>query len=106
VEEFRIPPAALQSFALAVCKKYRANPFHNWKHGFAVLQFMYFILRKTNAAQYLLPEDVFSLIVSSLCHDVDHPGHNNTYEMATSSPLALTRMFLSSFFDPSSLSFL
>lgn len=33
--------------------------------------------------------DVFGLLISCLCHDVNHPGNTNMYEVMTYSPLAL-----------------
>lgn len=33
--------------------------------------------------------ELFCLLIASLCHDLDHPGTNNQYQINTSSPLAL-----------------
>ena len=32
--------------------------------------------------------DVAALIISAAAHDVDHPGHNNLFEIKTKSKLA------------------
>ena len=39
----------------------------------------------------LPPVMQFALLVSALCHDIDHPGHRNDFEVLTKSPL--TRMY-------------
>jgi len=70
---------------------YRENPFHNWYHGFSVLHFTYITLKTLapEMASYLNPAEVMGLLVASLCHDVDHPGFNNTYEIVTESERAI-----------------
>jgi dual 3',5'-cyclic-AMP and -GMP phosphodiesterase 11 len=65
------------------------NPFHNFKHGFSVTHVTYLILR-SGAASCLTSLDILAALVSALCHDLDHPGNNNAYEVTTRSELALT----------------
>jgi hypothetical protein len=50
--------------------------------------FSYYTLRHTNASEYLQPIDVLALMVSSVAHDLDHPGTNNAFQIATQSELA------------------
>jgi dual 3',5'-cyclic-AMP and -GMP phosphodiesterase 11 len=61
----------------------------SWKHGFAVLHFAYLTLKESGAANYLLPSDVFALVLASLCHDIDHPGNTNSFEVVSGSNRAL-----------------
>jgi dual 3',5'-cyclic-AMP and -GMP phosphodiesterase 11 len=68
---------------------HQQNPFHNFKHGFSVTHVTYLILR-SGAASCLTSLDILAALVSALCHDLDHPGNNNAYEIATRSELALT----------------
>eukprot|EP00930_Biecheleria_cincta_P039656 TRINITY_DN27244_c0_g3_i1.p1 TRINITY_DN27244_c0_g3~~TRINITY_DN27244_c0_g3_i1.p1 ORF type:complete len:722 (-),score=97.72 TRINITY_DN27244_c0_g3_i1:271-2340(-) len=86
----RISPIILQNWALAVRNGYHANPFHNWFHGFSVFQMCYFqLFRALSILEKLTLLDVFGLLISCLCHDLDHPGFNNSYLIETESPLAL-----------------
>jgi len=39
--------------------------------------------------KYLDENDFFILLLSSLCHDVDHTGRNNGFETASLSKLAI-----------------
>lgn len=89
IDEFRISMKVLQTFLVGVVKNYHANPFHNFMHGFSVMHFAYYTLRHSSAASHLLPHDVLALLVASLTHDLDHPGHTNSFEIASKSPLAL-----------------
>jgi len=42
-----------------------------------------------NLAQYLTHVDIFALLISGLCHDLQHPGLNNPHHVATLSDLSL-----------------
>jgi len=53
-----------------------------------VLHFAYLTLRMTNGSSYLTTLDVLGLLVASLCHDIDHPGNNNLFEINSDSQLA------------------
>lgn len=44
----------------------------------------------TSSDCMLSHRDILSIFIAALGHDIDHPGNNNAYEIATYSPLALT----------------
>jgi len=90
IKQFNLQPDILKNFIIQVRQKYRDNPFHNWVHGFSAFHFCYLFLRVlSNAAQYLTPLDILGLMIAALCHDADHPGNTNLYEINSSSDLAL-----------------
>ena len=78
----------LQTFLLSIRAHYRVNPYHNWYHGFHVFQFGFYMLTTTRLQQLLTPLDQLALLVSCLCHDVDHPGTTNDFQIAIDSGLA------------------
>ena len=86
---FSISLPVLQSFLLAVRSKYRSNPYHNFYHAFSVMQFAYYTVRVTEAGESLPKLDLLALLVSCLCHDIDHPGTTNTFQVLVASELAL-----------------
>jgi uncharacterized membrane protein YgcG len=90
IDEYNIPIDTMREFCLAVRAGYRQNPFHNFKHGFSVLQFCYTALRVSEATSKLTSLDVLALMVAALCHDIDHPGNTNSFEIASQSSRALT----------------
>ena len=65
------------------------NPYHNFRHAIAVLQFTYLIIIKTDAKKYLSNYELFGLAIASFVHDIDHPGHTNLFEVNFKSHLAL-----------------
>jgi len=73
-----------------VRKGYRDPPYHNWMHAFSVFHFSYLILKRLQLIQqgYLTELEALALLVSSLCHDVDHRGTTNSFQLASNSVLA------------------
>jgi hypothetical protein len=90
VSEFALHPLVLQSFLLNIRARYRDNPYHSFCHGFSVLQCGYLILRETHAYTFLSKLEHLGLLLSCLCHDLDHPGTTNSFQINCASELALT----------------
>ncbi|EGB08555.1 hypothetical protein AURANDRAFT_25718, partial [Aureococcus anophagefferens] len=76
-------------FIRAVGDAYNDNPYHNFRHGVAVLHLSFVALCHTRRAKGLTSLDILSLKVAALCHDIDHPGWNNDFEVNSSSDKAL-----------------
>lgn len=70
IKPFSIPVAELFNFICAVSCRYRDNPFHNWKHGFSVLQFIYWGIFNGGFTSYLTNLDILGMLIASFCHDV------------------------------------
>jgi len=89
ISTFELELPILQSFLVGVRSKYRANPYHNFYHGFAVMQFAYHAIKQTELIDCMPKIDVLALLIACLCHDIDHTGHTNAFEVAAASELAL-----------------
>jgi len=50
---------------------------------------VFLMLMQTNAAMCLSRLDIFSVLIAALCHDIDHPGHTNAFEVNSMSELAI-----------------
>lgn len=50
---------------------------------------MHFFISTLGLIKVLPIEDVFACIIAATIHDVDHPGYNNFFMIATSSPIAI-----------------
>lgn len=44
---------------------------------------------RSKSIGYLNSFQVLSVLLAAICHDIDHPGHNNAFETATLSELAI-----------------
>ncbi|TPP41950.1 Phosphodiesterase [Fasciola gigantica] len=83
------PVEVLETWLLAVYRRYNDVPFHNFKHAFMVTQMMYAIIKQANLVSCLAPLDLLILLFSAISHDLDHPGYTNSYQVNRRSWLAL-----------------
>uniref|UniRef100_W8B7A9 Phosphodiesterase n=2 Tax=Ceratitis capitata TaxID=7213 RepID=W8B7A9_CERCA len=94
VERFHIDYEVLCRWLLSVKKNYRNVTYHNWRHAFNVAQMMFAILTISHNGQATQWWKIFgeieclALIIGCLCHDLDHRGTNNSFQIKASSPLA------------------
>ncbi|XP_076754326.1 phosphodiesterase 9 isoform X1 [Xylocopa sonorina] len=88
-QKFNIPLPILRNFLYEVYNNYNEVPFHNFRHCFCVAQMMYAIAWAVDLPSRIGDLEVFILIVSCICHDLDHPGYNNIYQINARTELAL-----------------
>jgi len=88
VQSFNIQQETLKRFLIEVERHYRDNPFHNFRHCFCVAQMMYVLIHSCQLTQYFSNLELCSLITACICHDLDHPGLNNTYQINARTELA------------------
>ncbi|MFI5400372.1 MAG: 3',5'-cyclic nucleotide phosphodiesterase [SAR324 cluster bacterium] len=77
----------LARFVDEASRMYRENPYHNWAHAVEVTHCAAWLVSRRRLAE-LPPVDKFWLLISAIAHDLDHPGHNNQWEIATGTLLA------------------
>ena len=89
IERFRIDYKRLCSWVLTVKKNYRQVVYHNWRHAFNVMQNMFLMMTENpEFRSKFTEEEKCALMIACLCHDIDHRGLTNNFQVQTSSPLA------------------
>ena len=90
----------LANFLITVSRTYGENPFHNLRHAVLVTQYVFMFLRncepnraEDSSLQQSSPSQLpqlskFTLLVAAFCHDADHPGHTNAFEIKSQSYLS------------------
>ncbi|XP_071952121.1 dual 3',5'-cyclic-AMP and -GMP phosphodiesterase 11-like isoform X2 [Antedon mediterranea] len=86
--KFRINYETMCRWLLSVRKNYRNVTYHNWKHAFSVSQTMFAILKTGQLCNVISDLECMALLVACFCHDLDHRGTNNKYQIMTESSLA------------------
>ncbi|KAG9351475.1 hypothetical protein JZ751_022725 [Albula glossodonta] len=89
VKEFNMNPITLKRWLLGIQENYRNNPFHNFRHCFCVSQMMYGMIHLCSLQEKLTLTDMGILMTAAVCHDLDHPGYNNTYQINARTELAV-----------------
>lgn len=90
INRWRIDKHSLGRFLLMVRRGYRDPPYHNWSHAFSVAHFAFLLLSHLELmSKGLVTElEAFALVIACLCHDLDHRGTNNTFQISSNSVLA------------------
>ena len=83
-----VEPATLEALAAAVEAGMPDNPYHNSAHAFNVALTAWRLLRCGGLRQALEPLHQLALLLAALCHDLQHPGTNNAFQVASCSALA------------------
>ncbi|KAI9276328.1 hypothetical protein BC943DRAFT_285185 [Umbelopsis sp. AD052] len=78
----------LLDFIIDVDKGYFPNPYHNFFHAVDVTGVLFFILNDVRANRYLSKIDAMALLLAALCHDIGHPGYNNSFQVNMKSDIA------------------
>eukprot|EP01064_Diplonema_japonicum_P034633 TRINITY_DN7244_c7_g1_i1.p1 TRINITY_DN7244_c7_g1~~TRINITY_DN7244_c7_g1_i1.p1 ORF type:complete len:1012 (+),score=253.83 TRINITY_DN7244_c7_g1_i1:158-3037(+) len=86
---FSIEEDTLYSFLCAVQSKYRSVPYHNFTHAFDVMQTLATWIAVYDVKRYLTSLDILTLLISGLCHDLDHMGLNNSFLLTVETPLGV-----------------
>ncbi|KAF1382183.1 hypothetical protein PFLUV_G00140970 [Perca fluviatilis] len=89
IAAFNIEPEVLQQFLFEVYRRYNNIPFHNFKHCFCVTQMMYGLIWLTDLKSKMDSIDLLIMLTSAVCHDLDHTGYNNAYQINARTELAL-----------------
>eukprot|EP01060_Flectonema_neradi_P012910 TRINITY_DN1969_c0_g1_i1.p1 TRINITY_DN1969_c0_g1~~TRINITY_DN1969_c0_g1_i1.p1 ORF type:complete len:393 (+),score=71.13 TRINITY_DN1969_c0_g1_i1:58-1179(+) len=88
--ELSIPQNTLRTFLSVVRENYSSTvPFHNYKHAVAVTQQAFCLLDMCSLTTKFEATEILALLTSCYCHDVNHPGLNNTYQKNAMTPLAV-----------------
>uniref|UniRef100_A0A8C5H6L7 Phosphodiesterase n=1 Tax=Gouania willdenowi TaxID=441366 RepID=A0A8C5H6L7_GOUWI len=88
VDKFHIPREVLVRFMFSLSKGYRKITYHNWRHGFNVGQTMFTLLMTGDLKRYYTDLECMAMVTAGFCHDIDHRGTNNLYQMKSGNPLA------------------
>ncbi|CAH2013296.1 unnamed protein product [Acanthoscelides obtectus] len=87
--KFAIDIQTLRNFLYEAYKNYNDVPFHNFRHCFCVAQMLYAISWCVDLPSKIGHLEVLILLTSCICHDLDHPGYNNIYQINAKTELAI-----------------
>ena len=86
---FRLSPTAFADFVADTATHYSDNPFHNFAHAFKVAHQCWLFARDEAMRGLMEDVDLLALLLAAICHDLEHPGTTNSFQVNTCSVLAL-----------------
>lgn len=88
-DKFKVDLGRFNGFCKVLTRKYKDNPFHNFRHAVYTTQTIFVLLSTYQGDRFLHPLEIVALLIAAICHDVDHPGTSNAYEVDDETALAL-----------------
>eukprot|EP00002_Diphylleia_rotans_P032588 TRINITY_DN6856_c0_g1_i3.p1 TRINITY_DN6856_c0_g1~~TRINITY_DN6856_c0_g1_i3.p1 ORF type:complete len:1755 (+),score=395.36 TRINITY_DN6856_c0_g1_i3:84-5348(+) len=89
MSRFKLSKLKLYRFLRAISQRYNNVLYHNFQHAFMVTHSVYWLLSHIKRANYIGDLQTLGLLVAAICHDVDHRGTNNTFQVNANTPLAM-----------------
>jgi 3',5'-cyclic-nucleotide phosphodiesterase len=86
---FKITSEQFFIFIWEISSRYTTTPYHNWTHACDVTQCIVFMLYTARLGEAYQAWELFTLITASICHDTNHRGYNNVYNVKTETPLGI-----------------
>jgi GAF domain-containing protein len=87
--EFKISNEKFFRFVDEISGTYNQVPYHNWRHAVDVTQFISYEVSTAHLAYILTKFDLFALLVGAICHDANHDGFSNSYNVQAQTPLGI-----------------
>ena len=78
----------LKCFRLLEFGYHSTNPYHNSVHAADVTQAMHCFIQENKIRKHMTNLEILCSILAAVCHDLDHPGVNQSFLVATNNPLA------------------
>ncbi len=88
-EQLGVGLSVLRLWVQRVRELYQPNPFHNFNHAFSVAHVTWMVLYEVGSSASFSALEMIACLMASYCHDVDHPGNSNVFEVQSASDLAL-----------------
>lgn len=89
LEHFKLDVVRLWKLFTLIEEGYHStNPYHNSIHATDVTQAMHCFLQETKIMEHLEPIEIMASLIGAVTHDLDHPGVNQPFLIATSNHLA------------------
>ncbi|CAH4038957.1 cGMP-inhibited 3',5'-cyclic phosphodiesterase A-like isoform X1 [Pieris brassicae] len=89
ISHFKLDVAkAWKLFSMIEDGYHSSNPYHNSIHAADVTQAMHCFLQQHRIREHLEPVEIMASLLAAIAHDMDHPGVNQPFLIATSNHLA------------------
>lgn len=73
-----------------LARNYNAVSYHNYSHAFYFTMLVYQCFNREHTLKHIVTdEEYFYILAAGLCHDLNHNGSTNSFEVRTKSQLAI-----------------
>lgn len=86
---YKITNEKLFTFLWTIRGLYKKVPYHNWRHAIDVTSFISYELKAGSLEKVFTKFEVFALVIACICHDVNHDGFSNLFNVKAETPLGI-----------------
>ena len=88
-KEYKITNEKFFKFATEISQTYNKVPYHNWRHAVDVCQFATYQIKLIGLENILTKFELLGFVVAAICHDANHDGFTNVYNVKAERPLGI-----------------
>ncbi|OHT07889.1 3'5'-cyclic nucleotide phosphodiesterase family protein [Tritrichomonas foetus] len=88
-EAYKITNDQFFRFIFAISATYNDVPYHNWTHACDVTQYIFYEVTTAKIQEKLSQLELFVLFIAAICHDANHQGFNNVFNVKAETPLGI-----------------
>jgi 3',5'-cyclic-nucleotide phosphodiesterase len=88
-EKFKVDSEHFFRFLHYISERYTGTSYHNWTHACDVTQCIVFMLYTGRLGDAYEAWELFTLVAAAICHDTNHQGFNNIYNVKAETPLGI-----------------
>ncbi|KAK8897171.1 hypothetical protein M9Y10_015105 [Tritrichomonas musculus] len=89
IETFKLTNERFLRFILKMRETYTSTSYHNWSHACDVTQYILYQITTAKADEIFTKEELFVMLTAGVCHDANHRGLNNVYNVKAETPLGI-----------------
>lgn len=85
-ETYKISNEAFYKFIYTISSTYNDVPYHNWTHACDVMQYIFYLSTNSHFDQRLTSMELYAMLIAAICHDANHRGFNNVFNVKVETP--------------------
>ena len=89
LETFKITNERFFRFIFVISSTYNPVPYHNWTHACDVAQYVTYEIVTAGLDKIFTSFELFGLLTAAICHDANHEGLNNVYNVKAETPFGI-----------------
>ncbi|OHT01185.1 3'5'-cyclic nucleotide phosphodiesterase family protein [Tritrichomonas foetus] len=89
LEKYKVTNDRFFRFISTISRTYTTTSYHNWTHACDVTQYLTYQLITSHADKIFNSDELFIMLTSGVCHDANHSGLNNVYNVKAETPLGI-----------------
>ncbi|OHT02203.1 3'5'-cyclic nucleotide phosphodiesterase family protein [Tritrichomonas foetus] len=89
LETFKISNEVFFRFIFTISSTYNNVPYHNWTHACDVSQYVFYEITKAGLLTTFTAFEIFGLMTAAVCHDANHEGFNNIFNVKAETPFGI-----------------